>query len=100
MKPSAVWYNGENGVGLWECVWPTEPGETPDSSPEKWREVLVPGELAEAVVKLAFGELLTGEGMLDQARMMIVQGNTILAVTSTADARRSGSLETIPMRVA
>lgn len=89
--PAQAYYEGD----FWEPLVPVNPGEAP--SEPQWRRLRVPDELKLAVTYIAAGHLLVGDGMADQARVFIGQGEKL--VLQAAQRMASQQPMPVPFRV-
>lgn len=72
MSDHQAYHNGD----FWEPMEPVSAGESP--AEPKWRRLRVPEEIKQAVVHLAAGYVLIGDGHVDQARVFLSQGEELL----------------------
>lgn len=89
--PTQAYYQGD----FWEPLEPVNPGDTP--SEPRWRRLRVPDELKSAVIYIAAGHVMVGDGMADQARVYIAQGEKL--VMQAAARLASQQQQPVPFRV-
>lgn len=83
---SQVYFEGD----FWDCILPTGPGETPATSPTKWRRVEIPRAALRFITVAAYASALPGDGQTDKAFAEERRVKTILN-RSILDARRHTS---------
>ena len=66
--PDQCYFVDENGNGdFYQCLMPTNAGESPGTNPEKWCKVQIPKAWRKALVRLTYSHLLEMDGQTDKA---------------------------------
>lgn len=63
-----IYFIDANGHGdFYQCILPTEPGQSPTTNPECWSRVQIPKMWRKALVRLTYSNLLEMDGQTDKA---------------------------------
>lgn len=66
-----VYFEDANGNGdFYQCIIPTNPGESPATTPGKWSRLQIPKQWRDVLVFLTYAELLEMDGQTDKAMEM------------------------------
>jgi hypothetical protein len=69
-----TYFNGD----FWQCATDTSTGESPATTPAKWRKLRIPKEWRRVLAKLTFASLLELDGQTDKAKIHRDTGEALL----------------------
>ena len=66
--PDQCYFTDATGKGDWyQCLMPTNPGESPATHPEKWCRIVIPKSWRKVMTQFTYANLLEADGQTDKA---------------------------------